>query len=350
MKTVLEEAQVRAALAAIAGTEPGGICIIATEMKASDAAVGAAFGAIGAAVAQAGRPNYHIIHRTEAGFYFVPVYVKKSQFLIAPAENFFIPHTDIAKFDVVTGLHGGMRIDVKLQNGKKLQFNGNRNLKNVPFQSANFERLYEIYKESSRSAQKKNKITAIVCLVLFVAMIGVIVGLSLSEDDSPFAEDGSYLMKTETVANVFSLNVPESFNTWTQAELETYNDEDDDTKMIAAFEHTSQDVGILVFRTPTDLTNDELVETLLAEEQSQDISEVKPINLDGLTAVLMKGEDTSQAERYAMTVLYFAVDGNLYQVLYSCADSVSEPWGGAADEVMQSIALLSSDAVAQNAA
>ena len=61
MKTVLEEAQVRAALAAIAGTEPGGICIIATEMKASDAAVGAAFGAIGAAVAAAGRPNYHII-------------------------------------------------------------------------------------------------------------------------------------------------------------------------------------------------------------------------------------------------------------------------------------------------
>lgn len=350
MKTILEEVQVRSALAAIAGTEPGGICIIATEMKASDAAVGAAFGAIGAAVAAAGRPNYHIIHRTEAGFYFVPVYVKKSQFILAPAENFFIPHTDIAKFDVVTGLHGGMRIDVKLQNGKKLQFNGNRNVKNVPFQSANFDRLYEIYKESSRGAQKKNKITAIVCLVLFVAMIGVIVGLSLSEDDSPFAEDGSYRMKTETVANVFSLNVPESFNTWTQAELETYNDEDDDTKMIAAFEHTSQDVGILVFRTPTELTNDELVETLLAEEQSQDVSEVKPINLDGMTAVLLKGEDTSQAEHYAMTVLYFTADGHLYQVLYSCADDSVETWGRAADEVMLSITLLSSDTVVEPAA
>ena len=142
----------------------------------------------------------------------MPVYVKKSQFILAPAENFFIPHTDIAKFDVVTGLHGGMRIDVKLQNGKKLQFNGNRNVKNAPFQAANFDCLYEIYKESSRGAQRKNKITAIVCLVLFVAMIGVIVGLSLSEDDSPLAEDGSYRMKTETVANVFTLKVPESFN------------------------------------------------------------------------------------------------------------------------------------------
>lgn len=346
MKTILGEAQVRSALAAIAGTEPGGICIIATEMKASDAAVGAAFGAIGAAVAQAGRPNYHIIHRTEAGFYFVPVYVKKSQFILAPAENFFIPHTDIAKFDVVTGLHGGMRIDVKLQNGKKLQFNGNRNVKNASFQSANFDRLYEIYKESSRGAQKKNKITAIVCLVLFVAMIGVIVGLSLSEDDSPLAEDGSYRMKTETVANVFTLKVPESFNARTAAELEAYNDDTDSTKLIAAFEHTNQYVGVMVFCAPTGMTNDEFTASMLAEE----LSEAKLIEINGLKAVQLKGEDASQLERYEMTVVYFVADGYVYEVLYSCGDSVSETWSGAADEVVQSVTLLSSNAVVQNAA
>lgn len=347
MKTILDEAQVRSALAAIAGTESGGICIIATEMKASDAAVGAAFGAIGAAVAAAGRPNYHIIHRTEAGFYFVPVYVKKSQFILAPAENFFIPHTDIAKFDVVTGLHGGMRIDVKLQNGKKLQFNGNRNVKNAPFQSANFERLYEIYKESSRGAQKKNKITAIVCLVLFVAMIGVIVGLSLSEgEDSPFAEDGSYRMKTETVADVFTLKVPESFNVRTAAELEAYNDDTDSTKLIAAFEHTNQYVGVMVFCAPTGMTNDEFTASMLAEE----LSEAKPIEINGLKAVQLKGEDTSQLERYEMTVVYFVADGYVYEVLYSCGDSVSEIWSGAADEVMQSISLLSADTVVEPAA
>lgn len=346
MKPILDEAQVRSALAAIAGTEPGGICIIATEMKASDAAVGAAFGAIGAAVAAAGRPNYHIIHRTEAGFYFVPVYVKKSQFILAPAENFFIPHTDIAKFDVVTGLHGGMRIDVKLQNGKKLQFNGNRNVKNAPFQSANFERLYEIYKESSRGAQKKNKITAIVCLVLFVAMIGVIVGLSLSEDDN-------YHMQTETVANVFTVDVPVNFRARTETELETYNKKGDSTKLIAAFDHSSQSAGINVFCTPTDLTNDEMIESWKTDDYPDNIYTVKPIALNGMSALWLEGEDypLSVDERYVMTSVCFVADGNLYQVLYSYSDSVRESTlGDMADTVLQSITLLSADTVVEPAA
>lgn len=344
MKTVLEEAQVRAALASIAGTEPGGIAIIATEMKTSDVAVGAAFGALGATIAQSGRPNYHIIHRTAMGFYFVPVYVQKSKFYIAPAENFFIPHTEIKSFNIVLGMvGGGMRIDVKLQNGKKLQFNGNRHVKNVPFQTANVERLYEIYKESSRGAQRKNKITFITCIVLFIAMIGVLVGLSLSEDSgSPSAEDGSLRMQTQTIAGTFSMQVPESFLALSEAELA--EQDNPEREILAAFYHPQREVDLCVYRVPAEVTHKEL----LANNADGSISgnvKFRHKEINGKT--LLCSEDIS--DTYFATV-QFVEDDYLYTVLYSCDDSVYKTWGGVADDILLSVTLLSPNETAQPAA
>lgn len=102
----------------------------------------------------------------------------------------------------------------------------------------------------------------------------------------------------------------------------------------------------MVFCAPTGMTNDEFTASMLAEE----LSEAKLIEINGLKAVQLKGEDTSQLERYEMTVVYFVADGYVYVVVYSCGDSVSETWSGAADEVVQSVTLLSSNAVVQNAA
>lgn len=340
MKQGLDEMQVRSALSAIAGTEPGGIIIAATEVKASDAAVGAAFGAIGSAIHQAvsHRPNFHIIHRTAMGLYFLPVYIKKSEYILAPAENFFIPHADIAQMTVVRGLFGGMRMDIKLQNGQSFQFSGNQKMKAVPFQAENFPKFYALYAEQSRKKQRQNKVLIGVLAAIFVLLIGFIIFAPDAEPDdtSPAAGDSVYAMQTHLIADTVSLEVPKDFQPMTAEEIAEYDPEDG---IIAGFEPVADDVCILVSRVATDWTDADL--TALYEQEKTKQSERYTVARDPYSVCAMTTKETVQVQNTTVyvTTAYFVADGYLYQVQYNCAESAAEKWGSADSAVIDSIQL-----------
>lgn len=341
MKRELNEMQVRLALSAIAGTEPNGIILAATEVKASDAAVGVAFGAIGSAIHKAvsNRPDFHIIHRTATGLYFLPVYNKKSEYVLVPAENFFIPHTDIAQMTVVRGLFGGMRIDIKLQNGQTFQFTGNQKMKAVPFQAENFPKFYAFYEEQSRKKQRNNKAIVGVLAAIFVLLIGFIIFAPDSEpvaDTSPAAGDSVYAMETHLIADTVSLEVPKAFQPMTDEELAEYDAGDG---IIAGFAPVADDVCILVSRMVTDWTDEEL--TALYEQEKTKQSERYTVALDTYGVRAMTTKETVQVQNTSVyvTTAYFIADGYLYQVMYNCADAAVEKWGDADSAVMDSIQL-----------
>ncbi|MGN0520933.1 MAG: hypothetical protein ACI4LB_09380 [Candidatus Fimenecus sp.] len=343
MKQELNEMQVRSALSAIAGTEPNGIIIAATEVKASDAAVGAAFGAIGSAIHKAvsSRPDFHIIHRTAMGLYFLPVYNKKSEYVLVPAENFFIPHAQIAQMTVVRGLFGGMRIDIKLQNGQTFQFNGNQKIKAVPFQAENFPKFYAFYEEQSRKKQRNNKVLVGVLAAIFVLLIGFIVFVPDAEpvdDASPAVGDSVYAMETHLIADTVSLEVPKDFQPMTAEEIAEYDPEDG---IIAGFAPVADDVCVLVSRVATDWTDEDLASAYEQEKPEQDETYTVELTTSSNGVCMLVTKETVPVQNttvYAATA-YFVADGYLYQVMYNCAGSAAEKWGDADSAVIGSIQL-----------
>lgn len=330
----LYEMQVRSALAAIAGTEPNGNIFVASEVKISDTAVAAMFGAIGVLLQRAtsDRPKYHIIHRTANGIFFVPVYVQiGTGYVIVPEENFYIPHADIAKLTVVQGLLGAVYIDIKLQSGKKLQFNTQKKIRGIPFQASNLGAFRVCYAVQSHKKQVRNYIFIGVLFALFVLLL--LVPFLIPDTPSEGASDRVYKMKNHLIADTVLLDVPLDFQPLTAEELAEYDDEDG---VIAGFAHETDDVGVLVMRTETNWTNDDLVALYEEEKQKQNARYSVSMEAYGYRLQTQETVQVDNAPVY-ITEVYFLVDGYLYKVLYSCGESAVEQWGDADSAVMASI-------------
>ncbi|MGN0569499.1 MAG: hypothetical protein ACI4N4_03245 [Candidatus Fimenecus sp.] len=332
-KLILDEYEVRNALASIVGTEPNGIFLTAIENRSSDAAVAAAFGAIGMAIAQSGRPRFHIIHPTATGFYFIPVYVKKKQYILAPQQNFFIPHEEFAQFTIVKALiGGGFTINIKLRNGKKLSFSGNRKVKYAPFQEEYFPYFYEPFIEQSKKAQTKNYIMfAVLAFIVVAAVIGFAV--LLASEEPAVDENGNYYTQTQSIEDVLTLEVPTSFIAYTETELKEQNA--GDNEVIALFEHPSGTAAVSVIRSEAEITHDEMI------EMNSDNPEYEIVEINGVKMLKTQGIETDSSYTYNTVCQSFIADGNVYVVVYACNTNATE-WTDAADTIMNSIKLTAS--------
>lgn len=187
----LGETDFRNALAMVAGADPNGCFFAANEVRNSEVAIGAAFGAVGAAIVAAensGKPQAHLINYTAYGLYFIPIYFqKKTGYVLAPEQNFFIPHQDIQSVVVVGSGWKFYEIRIKTVNGRTFRFNTARKKKEEPYHGRNVEQFRGIYAADSQKAERKHKITsAVTAIVLLLILIAAVVMATASEDpDTP---------------------------------------------------------------------------------------------------------------------------------------------------------------------
>lgn len=347
-KQTLSEVQLRNALAMVAGTDPNGCFFTAYEVRTSDAAIGAAFGAIGAAIVAAensGKPQAHLINYTAHGIYFLPIYFqKKTGLVIAPEQNFFIPHQEIKSVAVVRSGWKFYEIQIKTVSGRKFKFNTCRKLKNEEYHANNVERFREIYAADSKKAQRKNTVVAAVTAAfLILLLVGVIV-LAVSTDDTDTPQTDTpqaqtYMANGERIPlnfcridRTFDILLPTTFMDLTESEFEDMFPD----SVGLAVANTDRTVFVVVrawnaddMQVDADALKAEYAKTgkvLSAKAEMRNglqFAEVKSVEQDGT---------------YIHTA-EFEADGTFYSVSFIADAEVRTAWENASDMILHSIVL-----------
>lgn len=349
----LSEMDLRNALSMVAGADPNGCFFIASEVDNTNIAIGAAFGAIGAAVAtlaSSGKAEGHVINYTAQGLYFLPIHFDKQVGqVIAPEQNFFIPHSEIESVAVVNSGWKFYEIRIKTKTSRKFRFTVVRKKKDEPYHAANLEQFRTIYAEGSRKAMRKNKIAAIVAVVLLLAFFGAIIVLAnMGESDDTTtpqtsmpsaAQAQSYMadgvrvpLEFCRIDRTFDILLPTTFTDLT------------DTEFSAMFPDS---VGLAVAN--TDRTVYVVVRAWEAGELQVDADALKAeYAKDGkvLSAELQTRNGLQVAEVKAVesdgTYIHtaeFEADGSFYSVSFITDADARSAWEKASDTILHSIVL-----------
>lgn len=351
----LSEMDLRNALSMVAGADPTGCFFVANEIKNSDIAIGAAFGAIGTAIVAAensGKPQAHLINYTAYGLYFVPIYFqKKVGYVLAPEQNFFIPHQEVQSVSVVKGGWKFYEILVKTVNGRKFRFNVLRKKKDEAYHANNIERFREIYAADSQKAQRKKTISAIIGVVFLFVFFGAIIALAClpsdSDTDTPqtntpqagSAQTQSYMadgvrvpLEFCRIDRTFDILLPTTFTDLDETEFaEMFPD-----SVGLAVANTGRTVYVVVrawdageMQVDADVLKAEYAKdgkVLSAELQTRNglqIAEVKAVESDGT---------------YIHTA-EFEADGSFYSVSFITDADARAAWENASDTILHSIDL-----------
>lgn len=352
-KDMLSEVQLRNALAMVAGADPNGCFFVANEINNSDIAISAAFGAIGSAIVAAensGKPQAHLINYTAYGLYFVPIYFqKKTGYVLAPEQNFFIPHQEIESVAVVGSGWKFYEIRIKTANGRKFRFNTVRKKKEEAYHAANVSRFREIYAADSKKAERKGKITSAVVAVFFLLiLIGVIVLAVTSDDtDSPQADapqsgtaqtqsymaDGTRVpLEFCRIDSTFDVLLPTTFTDLSEAEFaETFPDS----------------VGLAV--ADTDRTVYVVVRAWNAGEMQVDADALKAEYAQNGEVLSAKAEtrnglqfaevEAIESDGTYIHTAEFEADGAFYSVSFIADSTARTAWENASDMILHSITL-----------
>lgn len=344
----LSEVQLRNALAMVAGTDPNGCFFTATEVKTSDVAIGAAFGAIGAAIVAAensGKPQAHLINYTPYGIYFLPIYFqKKTGCVIAPEQNFFIPHQEIQSVAVVRSGWKFYEIQIKTANGRKFRFNTVRKMKTEEYHGDNVERFREIYAADSKKAQRKNTVVAAVsAAVLLLLLVFVIVMATSGEDtDTPQTntpQAQTYMASGERIPmefcridKTFDMLLPATFTDLTDAEFtELFPD-----SAGLACANTDRTVFAVVRAWNADGAQID-ADALKAEyAKTGKVLSAKTETRNGLQFAEVKSVE--QDGTYIHTA-EFEADGTIYSVSFIADADMRTAWENASDMILHSIVL-----------
>lgn len=344
----LSEAQLRGALAMVAGTDPNGCFFTAYEVKTSDVAIGAAFGAIGAAIVASenrGKPQAHLIHYTPHGLYFLPIYYeKKTGYVIAPEQNFFIPHQEIKSVAIIRSGWKFYEIQIKTSNGKKFNFHTVRKMKNEEYHGNNVERFREIYAADSKKAQRKNNIVlgVVFAALILLLVFAIVMANSTDDTDTPQADvpqtqtymaDGERIsMEFCRIDRAFDILLPTTFVDLTEAEYAE------------------------LFPDSTGLAVADINRTVFVAVRAWDAGDMQP-DADALKAEYAKTGDVLSAKAETRNGLQFAeavsvekdgtyihtaeftANGIFYSVSFIADAEARTAWENASDMILHSIAL-----------
>ncbi len=342
----LNEIQLRNALTMVAGTDPNGCFFTAYEVKNSDVAIGAAFGAIGAAIVAAensGKPQAHLINYTPHGIYFIPIYFqKKAGYTIAPEQNFFIPHQEIKSVAVVRSGWKFYEIQIKTANGRKFRFHTHRKMKNEEYHANNVERFREIYATDSKKAQRKSTtVSAVAAVFLVLVLVGVIVMAASTDDtDTPQADSAqTYMANGERVSldfcridSTFDLLLPTDFTDLTDAE---FADMFPDSVGLAI---ADTDRTVFVAVRAWNAGEMQVDSSVLKAEYAQNgtVMSAKDETRNGLQFAEVKAVE--QDGTYIHTA-EFEADGAFYSVSFIADADARAAWENASDVILHSITL-----------
>lgn len=347
-KQMLSEVQLRNALAMVAGADPNGCFFVANEINNSDIAISAAFGAIGSAIVAAensGKPQAHLINYTAYGLYFVPIYFqKKTGYVLAPEQNFFIPHQEIESVAVVGSGWKFYEIRIKTANGRKFRFNTVRKKKEEAYHAANVSRFREIYAADSKKAERKGKITsAVVAGFLLLILIGAIV-LAVTSDDTDAPQSDapqsvqSYMAGDEripldyyTIDDTFSMLLPSTFTDLSDAEFAKIFP--DSTGFACANAERTVYVAVCAWNTGEKQLDADALKAEYA--QSGEVLSAQNGTRNGFQFAEVKAVKNAAGE-YIHTV-EFETNGTFYAVSFIAEADARAAWEGASDRVLLSI-------------
>lgn len=343
------ELDFRNALAMVAGADPNGCFFAANEVRNSDVAIGAAFGAIGAAIVAAdnrGKPQAHLINYTAYGIYFVPIYFqKKTGYVLAPEQNFFIPHQDIQSVVVVGSGWKFYEIRIKTVNGRTFRFHTVRKKKDEEYHERNVARFREIYAADSQKAERKHKITsAVVAIFLLLILIGaVVMAVTLDDPDAPQSDTPqsaqTYMAGEERVPlefcridSTFDVLLPIDFTDLSDAEFaEMFPD-----SVGLAVADTDRKVYVVVrawnvgeMQVDADALKAEYAKT-------GDVLSAKAETRNGLPFAEVKAVESDGT--YIHTA-EFEVNGTFYSVSFIADSTARTAWENASDMILHSIEL-----------
>lgn len=342
------ELDFRNALAMVAGADPNGCFFAANEVRNSDVAIGAAFGAIGAAIVAAdnrGKPQAHLINYTAYGIYFVPIYFqKKTGYVLAPEQNFFIPHQDIQSVVVVGSGWKFYEIRIKTVNGRTFRFNTVRKKKDEEYHGRNVARFREIYAADSQKAERKHKITsAVVAIFLLLILIGAVV-MAVTSDDTdtpqPDAQQGvqSYMADSEripldyyTIDDTFSMLLPSTFTDLSDAEFAKAFP--DSTGFACANTERTVYVAVRAWNAGEKQLDADALKAEYA--QSGEVLSAQKGTRNGFQFAEVKAVRDSAGE-YIHTV-EFETNGTFYSVSFIAETDARAAWEGASDRILLSI-------------
>lgn len=352
-KEMLSEVQLRNALAMVAGADPNGCFFVANEINNSNIAISAAFGAIGSAIVAAensGKPQAHLINYTAYGIYFVPIYFqKKTGYVLAPEQNFFIPHQEIESVAVVGSGWKFYEIRIKTANGRKFRFNTVRKKKNEAYHAANVSRFREIYAADSKKAERKGKITSAVVAVFFLLILVGVIVLAVTSDDtdtpqsdapqSGTAQTQSYVADGTRVPlefcridSTFDILLPTTFTDLSEAEFaETFPDS---TGFACANAERTVYVAVCAWNAGEKQLD---ADALKAEyTQNGEVLSAKAETRNGLQFAEVKAVESDGT--YIHTA-EFEADGAFYSVSFIADSTARTAWENASDMILHSITL-----------
>ena len=343
-KEMLSEVQLRNALAMVAGADPNGCFFVANEINNSDIAISAAFGAIVAAE-NSGKPQAHLINYTAYGLYFIPIYFqKKTGYVLAPEQNFFIPHQEIESVAVVGSGWKFYEIRIKTANGRKFRFNTVRKKKEEAYHAANVSRFREIYAADSKKAERKGKITsAVVAVFLLLILIGAIV-LAVTSDDTDAPQSDapqsvqSYMAGDEripldyyTIDDTFSMLLPSTFTDLSDAEFAKIFP--DSTGFACANAERTVYVAVCAWNAGEKQLDADALKAEYA--QSGEVLSAQNGTRNGFQFAEVKAVKNAAGE-YIHTV-EFETNGTFYAVSFIAEADARAAWEGASDRVLLSI-------------
>ncbi len=343
---VIGEMQLRNCLATIAGADPNGCMFTVSEINNSDVAVAAAFGAVGAAIhaaATSDRPSGYLLNYAPTGIYFVPMYYqKKTGVILAPEQNFFIPHTDIALLTVVrAGLT--VQINLKTHSGRKFKFQTGRKLRGQEYHARNVEQFRMIYAEASKKAQRRRSISMAAAVAFLVLLfVGLIVLACMPEDSSTPADSagtaaGNYKAAGETeslpyyhIDGMFYVRIPENFTDWTAEEIEAAYPSDEAPGLVAS--DASGNVRVEITAEETNLTDADVVAA--AAESSYPVTE-----RDGVHFAEHEGVEATENGNLYISSTLFVIDGQKITVTFRCPQEQRSVWKATSDVIIDSVCI-----------
>lgn len=344
-KQIIEEMQLRNCLATIAGADPNGCMFTVTEIRNSDVAVAVAFGAIGSAIHAAAndKPQGYLVNYAPAGIYFVPMYYqRKTGMVLAPEQNFFIPHTDIARLTVV---RAGMtvQINLKTNSGRKFKFQTNRKLRGQEYHARNVEQFRSIYAEMSKKAQRRRSASMVAAIAFLVVLFaGLIVLVSLPEDNtapsnSGAAAAGNYKAADESenlpyysIDGLFFVRIPESFTDWTAEEINAEYTADEVPGLVSS--DASGNVRVEITAEETNLTDADVV--AVSAESGYSVTERDGVHFAEHESV----ETTENGSLYTSSTL-FVQNGQKITVTFRCPSEQRSVWETTSDAIIGSVCI-----------
>lgn len=338
---IIGEMELRNCLATIAGADPNGCMFTVTEVRNSDVAVAAAFGAVGAAInaaANSDKPNGYLLNYAPAGLYFVPMYYqKKTGMILAPQQNFLIPHNDITALTVVrAGLM--VQISIKTASGRKFKFQTNRKLRGQEYHARNVEQFRSIYAEGSKKAQRRHTALLVLLAVLLVTLIAFIIWPADSSTPSdPGAAAGNYKAADASenlpyyhIDGVFYVRLPENFTDWTAEEIAAAYAEEDAPGLVTS--DASGKVRVEITAVQTNLTDADVADT--SKESGYSVTE-----RDGVHFAKHDSIEAAEDGNIYIASTLFVKDGQKFTVTFRCPEEQSSAWKAASDIIIDSVCI-----------